>query len=47
MDLREDEDTDWIHLAQDRGWYRPLVNTADNHRALQKTVNLIDYLNDY
>jgi hypothetical protein len=34
MDLREREfgDVDWIHLAQDRGRWRALVNTVMNLR---------------
>jgi hypothetical protein len=34
MDLREVEweGLDWIHLAQDRGQWRAVVNTAMNHR---------------
>jgi hypothetical protein len=34
MDLREIrwDDMDWIHLAQDRYWWRALVNTVMNLR---------------
>jgi hypothetical protein len=33
-DLRERdwEVVNWIHLAQDRNWWRPVVNTAMNLR---------------
>jgi hypothetical protein len=34
MDIREIEwnDTDWIHVIEDRDWWRTLVNTAMNLR---------------
>jgi hypothetical protein len=32
MDLMEIGDVDWIHLAQDRDWWRALMNTVMNLR---------------
>jgi hypothetical protein len=36
MDLRETdwEDVKWIHLAQDRDWWRPIVNAVMKLRVM-------------
>jgi hypothetical protein len=40
MDLREIEldGVDWIYLAQDREWWRTLVNTVMNLRFQERRV---------
>jgi hypothetical protein len=41
MDLREIgwEGVDWLHLAQDRDWWRALVNAVMNFWVLYKEGN--------
>jgi hypothetical protein len=43
MDLTEEclEGVDWIHLAQDRGWWRALVNTVINLLVPEKADNFL------
>jgi hypothetical protein len=47
MDLREIgwRSVDWIQLAQDRDWWRALVNTVMNLRVLAPQTYLVSYHN--